>query len=379
MGDTKKAMTEANAIRQKKEALPVTKYLPSVVRILIPPSGKPVKGDIVDFRTKIRSPAGLKVKELKVYIDDNLVETYPVNFSPADLEENSDFEFKLKIPLKPSMKVSVVTVTEQGTSDPERIILLGKKDLEKKPDLHLLSVGVGTYQDSKNIRNLRYSVADAKDFFSIMKKQEGKVYNHVFAENKYLLTDETATRSKIFSLIKEIQKRADASYDDITMIFLSGHGTNDVDNRFYFLPHDYNSSPEEKDATGLAGSELMSQLSKIKGKVILFVDACYSGSLSSRLNMIRLLNESSDPDKQFIVFSSSSKYEESLEHRDWQNGAFTKAFKEALTEGKLNKPIIKIKALDSYISERVPELTKNKQTPESQGTGRDFIIAEVDK
>ncbi|MBL0266659.1 MAG: hypothetical protein IPQ05_23090 [Leptospiraceae bacterium] len=92
--------------------------------------------------------------------------------------------------------------------------------------------------------------------------------------------------------------------------------------------------------------------------------------------MKRLLNEANDPDKWFVVFSSSSKFEVSLEHADWKNGAFTKAFKEAMLEGKLNKPKIKIKALDSYISDRVLELTKEQQTPESQGTGRDFIIGE---
>jgi|JI9StandDraft_1071089.scaffolds.fasta_scaffold02056_2 WD40 repeat protein len=377
VGDSQRAITEANAIRQKKEALPVTKYLPSVVRILVPPSGKPVKGELVNFMTKIRSPAGLKVKELKVYIDDNLVETYPVNFLPSDSEDLSEFEFQLKVPHKESMNISVVTVTEQGASNPERIILLGQQGEEKKPDLHLLSVGIGKYKDVKNVRALHYSVSDARDFFSIMKKQEGKVYNKVHSEEKYLLTDEGATRAKVFELIKEIRTRANSTQDNVTMVFLAGHGTSDVDNRFYFLPHDYNSSPEEKDSTGLSGSELLTQLSKIKGKVILFVDACYSGSLSSRLNMIRLLNESNDPDKWFVVFSSSSKFEESLEHRDWQNGAFTKALKEAMIEGKLNEPTITIKGLDYYISKRVPVLTKNKQKPESQGTGRDFIIAEA--
>ncbi|MBK6607755.1 MAG: caspase family protein [Leptospiraceae bacterium] len=227
------------------------------------------------------------------------------------------------------------------------------------------------------MRALHYSTADAKDFFEIMKKQKGKVYNRVNADNKFLLTDKTATRENIFSLIEEIRKQANKAEDDVTMVFLSGHGTSDMDNMFYFLPHDYNTTREERIATSVSGSDLLTELSKIKGKVILFVDACYSGNLTSGgLSMKRLLNEANDPDKWFVVFSSSSKFEVSLEHADWKNGAFTKAFKEAMLEGKLNKPKIKIKALDSYISDRVLELTKEQQTPESQGTGRDFIIGE---
>jgi WD40 repeat protein len=376
VGDTKKAITEANAIRQKKEASHITKSLPSVVRILLPLSGKPVKEEMVDFRTSIRSPSGLTVKELKVYIDDSLAETIPVNFSPADPEESTEFKFKIKVPHKKEMKVSVVTITDSGASDPERIQLLGKEGSNKKPDLHLLAIGVGNYKDNQ-VRALHYSTADANDFFEIMKKQKGKVYNRVNADKKFLLTDKTATRENIFSLIEEIRTRTSNTEDDVTMVFLSGHGTSDVDNMFYFLPHDYNTTREERIATSVSGSDLLTELSTIKGKVLLFVDACYSGNLTSGgLSMVRLLNEANDPDKWFVVFSSSSKFEVSLEHSDWKNGAFTKAFKEAMIEGKLKKSKIKIKALDSYISDRVLELTKEQQTPESQGTGRDFIIAE---
>ena len=376
VGNTTKAIAEANSVRQKKEALPITKSLPSVVHILLPPSGKHIKDEMVDFRTRIRSPSVATVKELKVYIDNSLVETIPVNFSPSDSEETTDFKFKLKVPQKKLMKVSVVTITDSGASEPERIQILGKEDSDKKPDLHLLAIGVGNYKDNQ-VRALHYSPADAKDFFKAMKKQEGKVYNKVNADNKFLLTDKTATRENIFSLIEEIRKQANKAEDDVTMVFLSGHGTSDMDNMFYFLPHDYNTTREERIATSVSGSDLLTELSKIKGKVILFVDACYSGNLTSGgLSMKRLLNEANDPDKWFVVFSSSSKFEVSLEHADWKNGAFTKAFKEAMLEGKLNKPKIKIKALDSYISDRVLELTKEQQTPESQGTGRDFIIGE---
>jgi WD40 repeat protein len=379
VGDSQKAILAANESRQKKsEALSISKSLPSVVSILLPESGKPVKGEIVDFRTTIRSPSGLKVKELKVFIDNSFVDSFPVDFTPSNPEDITDFKFQLKVPQKKSMEISIVTVTEKGVSDPQRIVLLGKDGADKKPNLHLLAVGVGDYKDNKNVKTLHYSVTDARDFFSIMKKQAGKVYDKVNAEEKYILTNETATRAKIIYLIKEIRNRT--TPDDVTMVFLSGHGTSDVDNMFYFLPYDYNSSPEEKDATGLSGSELMTHLSKVKGKVILFVDACYSGNLSSGgLNMVRLLNEANDPDKRFVVFSSSSKFEESLENSDWKNGAFTKAFKEAMLEGKLNEPEITVKDLDAYISKRVRKLTKNKQTPESQGTGRDFIIAEAIK
>ncbi len=375
-GETEKAIISANKEKpRQKEDLPVEKSLPSVVKIRSPADKSAVTGDSVEIITSIRSPSELPVKELQVRINDSLVKTVQVKFSPDEKEDTKDFDFKLDIPEKKVMEISIVAVTEKGPSDPTRIQLLGKKDSDKKPNLHLLSIGVGHYKDDKNVRTLNYSVSDAKDFFSIMKKQEGTVYEKVNADKEYLLTDDKATRAKILYLIKEIRNRAKP--EDLSMIFLSGHGRSDADNMFYFLPHDYSASPEEQDATGLSGSELMAQLSNIKGKVILFVDACYSGSLSANgLNFVRFLNEANDPNRRFVVFSSSSQYEVSLEHKEWQNGAFTKAFKEAVLEGKLNEDEITIKGLDFYISRRVPILTKKKQKPESQGTGRDFVIAE---
>ena len=66
-----------------------------------------------------------------------------------------------------------------------------------------------------------------------------------------------------------------------------------------------------------------------------------------------------------MVFASSTGKQYSFENPNWGNGAFTKAVVEGIS-GKADytgKGKITIYMLDLYISERVKELTKGKQTP----------------
>jgi len=66
-----------------------------------------------------------------------------------------------------------------------------------------------------------------------------------------------------------------------------------------------------------------------------------------------------------VVFASSTGKQYSFEDSNWGNGAFTKAAVEGIN-GKADytgKGRITINMLDLYISERVKELTKGKQTP----------------
>jgi uncharacterized caspase-like protein len=66
-----------------------------------------------------------------------------------------------------------------------------------------------------------------------------------------------------------------------------------------------------------------------------------------------------------VVFAASTGKQSSLEDPAWGNGAFTKALVEGVAgqADYTGKGRITINMLDLYISERVKELTKGKQTP----------------
>jgi uncharacterized caspase-like protein len=78
-----------------------------------------------------------------------------------------------------------------------------------------------------------------------------------------------------------------------------------------------------------------------------------------------IVNELASAENGAVVFASSTGRQYSFEDSAWGNGAFTMAAVEGI-EGKADytgKGRITINMLDLYISERVKELTKGKQTP----------------
>jgi uncharacterized caspase-like protein len=85
-----------------------------------------------------------------------------------------------------------------------------------------------------------------------------------------------------------------------------------------------------------------------------------------------------------VAFASSKGKQVSLEHDDWQNGAFTKAVVEGLAEGRANllrTGKITASMLDAFVAERVKELTRGRQHPvmTKPDTVPDFPLAIVRK
>ena len=66
-----------------------------------------------------------------------------------------------------------------------------------------------------------------------------------------------------------------------------------------------------------------------------------------------------------MVFAASTGNQYSLEDAAWENGAFTKALVEGLNgrAAYTGRGTITVNMLDLYLSERVKELTKGRQTP----------------
>ncbi len=92
-----------------------------------------------------------------------------------------------------------------------------------------------------------------------------------------------------------------------------------------------------------------------------------------------MINELASAENGAIVFAASTGNQYSLEDRAWRNGAFTKALVEGIS-GKADytgKGKITINMLDLYLSERVKELTRGKQTPTTTkpNTISDFPVA----
>jgi len=276
--------------------------------------------------------------------------------------------------------LSVAADNKNGPSAPATVRLkwAGKAAAPAAPasKLYVLAIGVGEYAD-KSLA-LQYPAKDAQDFAAAMALQKGRLYGDATIR---VLTDGAATKDAILEGLDWIERQT--TQHDVAMIFLAGHGVNDKNGDYYFLPSAVDL--EKLRATGLPFMEVQKSIRNIAGKTLFFVDTCHSGSVMGDVkrrgttDLNGVINELASSGNGAVVFAASTGRQYSLEKPEWQNGAFTKA----LVEGVLGKADnrhtgrVTFKMLDLYISERVKELTHGEQTPTTgvPGTVEDFPVA----
>lgn len=379
VGDESRALQIANdEAGRKQQQADVAKQLPPVIEIVSPQNGTEVSSSTVKIFYKVRTPSGEAVTNVKVLIDGR-----PISGERQLVREKDDStSVSVTIPEQDS-EVSIIAENRFAPSVPANVRLKWKgksaantDEFVIKPKLYVLAVGVGKYANTAY--NLEFPGKDARDFSAAMVKQKGGLYRDVIVKT---LTDADATRDNIVDGLDWI--RTQTTSKDVAMIFFAGHGVNDTLNRYYFSPHNFNL--ERQSSTGVGMSDIKATVENIAGKVVLFVDSCHSGNVfgtakSRDLSDINgFVNELSSAENGAIVFAASTGRQVSLEDAVWNNGAFTKALVEGLS-GKAEVPgkgKVTINSLDLYISERVKELTKGRQTPTTAkpNTVPDFPVA----
>jgi WD40 repeat protein len=359
--DEKEALRMANADagRMPKAEASVREKLPPVVSITFPADATHVSANALKLRYSARSREPLT--RLKVLVDGR-----PVAVEGIDKAPKESAELTVPIPSK-DCEVSVIAENRHAASEPATIRLrwkgaAGKAEFEIKPKLYVLAVGVSAYQDADLRLNL--AAKDALDFTAAWHEQSGRLYSGVEART---LTEAQATKGNILDGLEWIQRQATAK--DIAVLFLAGHGINDSSGLFYFLPVD--AELDKLKRTGISQADITSTVAGIAGKVLVFMDACHSGSLMGKMQrrgvvvVSAVVNELASAENGAVVFSSATGKQYALENVEWGNGAFTKGVLEGI-RGKADYSAsgrITVNMLDLYVSERVKELTKGQQTP----------------
>ncbi len=376
--DENRALAAANAARGGDVRSPsVLTARPPIVEILSPTPGQAFTSPDVTVKFAVRSPGGEDITAVRLLVDGaRVAEEHPAltgrGFEPSVLQS------KITLPRR-DVVLSVAADNTNGPSAPATVRLKwgGQQGTAAAPaaNLYVLAIGVGDYAD-KSLA-LRYPAKDAQDFAQVMAGQKGRLYNNVVIRT---LTDGAATKDAILEGLDWIERQT--TQHDVAMIFMAGHGVDDKNGDYYFLPTTANM--EKLRATGLPVTEVQKTIRNIVGKTLFFVDTCHSGSImgAGRRGMTDLngvINELASAGNGAVVFAASTGRQYSLEKPEWQNGAFTKALVEGV-RGKADTRHtgrVTFKMLDLYISERVKELTNGEQTPTTgvPGTVEDFPIA----
>lgn len=376
-------LDESEAVRlaneaggRKAQTVALTQQLPPVVTILSPQDGTEVSTADVLVRVSVRSSS--PVTGLKTLVDGRPVANERGVKVEAGVADGSIREIRVTLPSRDA-EIAIIAENQFTVSVPAMVRLKWKgtapsDEFVIKPKLYVLSVGVSKYQ----LKDLTLGLAakDAQDFAASLKGQQGGLYREVVTK---VLADAQATRDEVLDGLEWLQKQTTSK--DVAMVFLAGHGVNDPNGIYYFLP--VNADPEKLKRTGIAFSDIKNTISTLAGKTLAFVDTCHSGNVMGTrrgvADITAVVNELASAESGAVVFASSTGNQFSLEDPAWGNGAFTKALVEGLS-GKADytgKGKISINMLDLYLSERVKELTGGKQTPTTTKpqTIQDFPVA----
>lgn len=379
-GDESRALQLANEERGRKaQTATVAQMLPPVVEIASPSDNSEVSASEVTIRYSLRTPSGEAVTNIRALVDGRPV-TGNRQLTREDAAASGVRELKVSVPEHDS-EVSIIAENRFAASVPATIRLRwhGSAPTTEafviQPKLYVLAIGVSQYQNPSY--SLKFAAKDAKDFAAAAATQKGFLYRDVVVK---VLADDQATKDNVLDGLDWIRKETTSK--DVAMVFFAGHGLNDQNGVYYFLP--YNTDLEKLLRTGVPFTDIKNTVQSLAGKTLFFIDTCHSGNvlggrrgLADDLNGI--INELSSAESGAVVFAASTGNQYSLEDAKWNNGAFTKALVEGFT-GRADytgKGRITINMLDLYISERVKELTGGKQTPTTAkpNTIQDFPIA----
>ena len=374
-------LDEAKAVRladvesgRAAETTTIVQALPPVITITSPEDGTRVSANIVTLHYAVRTPSGEPVTGVRAL----------VNGRPVAADRGVQLVVKegegetITVPVLPQdCEVSLIAENRFSVSVPATVRLIWSSTGQRgefiaKPKLYVLAVGVSVYQ--KPELRLGYAAKDARDFAAVMQSQKGGLYREVEVK---LLAD--AAKGDIEDGLDWLQRQVTSR--DVGMIFLAGHGVDDPNGVYYFLPADVDLDHLKR--TGLVFSDIKNTVAAIAGKAVMFVDTCHSGDvLGARRGVADInavVNELASAENGVVVFTASTGRQYSLEDPQWQNGAFTKALVEGI-KGKADyggTGEITVNMLDLYLSERVKELTKGQQTPATSkpSTVPDFPVA----
>lgn len=345
-----------------------------------------------DFNIELNIDAyePLERDRFKVFIDNVPVDGSKMDvadLSPPTERDNiyrQTYSAKLSFNTAKIYQVIVELTTSRGVVRSNPMII--RYDPER-PNLHILSIGTTN-------RDLKYTAKDAKDFAYTLEARAKGLFKQIYttALIDSALTTERGMR-KAFKTVRDNYENPNVENrifnKDYLVVFISSHGKTSEDKRFKLLPSDYN--PTDGDDFAIDYQDVtLAALDKVKCHKLIFIDACHSGAARGSKADIdaESLMKLSRAALGTTTITSCRSDEQSYEDADWQNGAFTEALMEALTNKKCTDDTgtfssdtnsdrkITIREVYDFIKRRVPNLVKTQKA--ARVTEQNPILNESD-
>jgi WD40 repeat protein len=353
-----KALEIAN--KQRPEALAevnVVSVLPPEVTIVSPAAGPAIKAAKIDVKAKAKNSGAYPVTAMRLLVDGRPYQGDRGlrKFAGGKLGE---VEAAWKVDLLPGkhqLAVLAESPVSKGLSPVVEITRAGTLSKER-PNLYVLAAGISTYPGDMA---LKFAHADAMAIEKVLKGKTSGLFSKVESR---VLTNAKGTRDNILGGLAWLE--AVVTSKDVAVVFLSGHGARDPLGQFHFIPVDVDS--KNMAASCISGDLLKKRLANIPGRVVAMLDACHSGSATTKKAAADgLVRDLVSEDYGVITMCSSLGKESSLESTGAGHGFFTLSLVEALS-GKAdfnNDGYIYIHEMDFYALARVRQLSLGQQNP----------------
>jgi WD40 repeat protein len=365
LGSFEQALTVVNAeARQPIAPQQVTEVLPPTIQWV-----SPADFNITTADSSVRIQANIaldeEITEVKILVNGKAQVSHRGLLTIDDdaAPETPIDEMITLVPGKNEITIFVANRNAGATSELRTVVYDSEQDW-MKPDVYMLSVGISQYEGQG--LNLEFADDDAKAISAVFRAQEGLLYKSVTIRELY---DTDATQDSILEALDWLED--ETTQKDVAVIFMAAHGVNDDRGNFYLLPSD--GDPEKLRRTAVDWNDFVEVLGNLPSRVLFFLDTCHSGQLGANLVRMRgavdnteAIRELTSEENGVVLLAASTGREYSLEHVDWGHGAFTKALLDGLQSGNADYSqdgIIHLRELDTYISERVKELTSGSQHP----------------
>jgi WD40 repeat protein len=316
---------------------------------------------------------GNKVTGLQLLVDGRPYPTAPPTVTRDPKTGKVEASWKMRVPAdRHRLSVLAQTDTAEGRSTELGVTNNGKPP---PPKLFFLGIGIDAYPRDLKL-NCAVSDATALEKALLAQHQVNPLFGEVLT---LTVLDPKATREGIRAGLKWLQG---AQAEDVVVIFYAGHGKRDRDGDFQLLAVNYDESKPEE--TTVAGKELKAALAALESRrVLLILDACHSGAISTALATDALAGDLKQPECGVTVLCAAQGNETSGEDARSGHGYFTKWLLDGLkgSAGTNKAGEITLARLYVHVEEKVPAETDDGQHPVLVGLSaiRSFALAKAAK
>ncbi|HEX6625720.1 MAG TPA: caspase family protein, partial [Pyrinomonadaceae bacterium] len=366
-----------------------------------------VRIEVTDAKPDAENPQGSGARDVRLFRNGSLVRVWRGDVLKG--QPSVVLETSVPVVAGENRLVAYAFNRDNVKSKDAPLALMGAESLKRAGTLYVLAVGVNVYANPQF--NLKYAVADAREFGAEVERQQASLGRFRRTEVIPLL-DGDATKANVLDALRRLsgasgpptlkaglaqtlERLQPAQPEDAVVIFFAGHGTADGQ-RFYLIPHDlgYDGSRTSIDDAGLrrmlAGSisdeELETAIEGLDaGQMLLVIDACNSGqALEAEEKRRGPMNSKGLAqlayEKGMYILTAAESYQAALEAAQLGHGYLTYALvEEGLKKGNADAEpkdgtLFAREWLD-YATLRVP-LMQEEKMKQSRGLGVQIAFVE---